>query len=54
VFDDPSQEAVDLLADRYGVRWLLVDRTVSVESDDLRRFARLVHESDDGAVYELP
>lgn len=54
VFDDPSQEAVEALADRYGVRWLLVDRTLSVESDDLRRFARLVHESDDAAVYELP
>ncbi|WP_188037125.1 hypothetical protein [Actinotalea sp. JY-7885] len=53
VFTDPSQDAVDLLADRYGVRWLLVDRTISVEDPALARYATLVHETDGAAVYRI-
>lgn len=53
VFTDPTQEAVDLLAEKYGVRWLFVDRSVYEESEELRSFADLVHETDGFAVYEL-
>jgi hypothetical protein len=53
VFEDPSQAAVDLLADEYGVRWLLVDRTLGRESPDLRRYAELVSERPDAAVYRI-
>ncbi|MFF1528382.1 hypothetical protein [Cellulomonas sp. NPDC058312] len=53
VFDDPDEASVQLLADRWGVRWLLVDRSVGTESPELRRFATLVHESDGAAVYRI-
>lgn len=53
VFTRPTQEAVDLLAEQYGVRWLFVDRSVYEESEELRRFAELVHEADGFAVYAL-
>lgn len=47
-------ESVARLRDRYGVRWLLVDRAFGVEADQLSRSARLVHEGDGVAVYEIP
>jgi hypothetical protein len=53
VFQDPDEAAVAWLADEWGVRWLLVDRTLGVESPELRRYAELVHESDGAAVYRI-
>lgn len=53
VFRAPSEAAVQHLADEYGVRWLFVDRTVERESPDLARYAELVVENDEAAVYRL-
>jgi hypothetical protein len=49
---DPG--SVARLRDRYGVRWLVVDRAFGVEADQLAQSAGLVHEGDDVAVYEIP
>ncbi|MET0433261.1 MAG: hypothetical protein ABW025_03760, partial [Cellulomonas sp.] len=54
VFTAPTQESVDHLRDAYGVRWLVVDRTVAPESADLMRYAELVWESPGAAVYRIP
>lgn len=51
-FDDPSAAVMARLRE-LGVRWLLVDRTVGVESPELARWATLVFDSDGAAVYEI-
>lgn len=53
VFDDPSDAAVARLRDEWGVRWLVVDRTMGVESPELREHATLELELDDAAVYRI-
>lgn len=53
VFTSPSADAVDALVRDYGVRWLFVDRTIARESPDLARYADLVLENDDAAVYRV-
>jgi hypothetical protein len=53
VFEDPDDAAVARLRDEWGVRWLLVDRTLGVESPRLREHATLVLELEDAAVYRV-
>jgi hypothetical protein len=53
VFDAPDEAAVRRLADEWGVRWLVVDRTLGVEDPALRRYATLVLENDQAAVYRI-
>jgi len=53
VFDEPSDAAVARLRDEWGVRWLVVDRTMGVESPELREHATLELELDDAAVYRI-
>jgi hypothetical protein len=54
VFSAPTQQSVEHLLAAYGVRWLVVDRTVAQESPDLVRYAELVWESPGAAVYRIP
>jgi hypothetical protein len=53
VFTAPTRQAVDHLASAYGVRWLVVDRTVAPEHPDLARYAHLVWERPGAAVYRV-
>lgn len=52
-FYEPSADVMARLR-ALGVRWLLVDRTVAPESPDLSRWADLVLDTEDAAVYEIP
>ncbi len=52
-FNAPSAETLRRLHDGYGVRWLVVDRTISSESPDLSSFADLRYDNGRVAVYEL-
>jgi hypothetical protein len=52
-FVTPSADGLRDLRDRYGVRWLVVDRTVGVEAPELRTLARLRFDGGRMAVYEL-
>ncbi|MEV4187119.1 hypothetical protein AB0J28_37400, partial [Streptosporangium canum] len=53
VFTAPTTRAVDLLARRYGVRWLMVDRRRSPVAPDLGEFARLRYAEGPFAVYSI-
>jgi hypothetical protein len=52
-FATPSAQTVDLLRDRYGVKWLFVDDTQRPYSPDLGRFATLRFRSGDCAIYQI-
>ncbi|MBM0258454.1 hypothetical protein [Micromonospora sp. 4G55] len=52
-FTAPTAAGLAELRDRYGVRWLVVDRTVGPESPDLAQLADLRHENTRMAVYRL-
>ncbi|MER7280684.1 hypothetical protein ABT369_40215 [Dactylosporangium sp. NPDC000244] len=54
VFADPSPENVDVLRNRYRVRWLFVDETQSSVSPRLATFAKFRFRSGVCVVYELP
>ncbi|MFI5915604.1 hypothetical protein [Dactylosporangium sp. NPDC051541] len=54
VFADPSATNVDVLRDRYRVRWLFVDETQSSVSPRLADFASIRYRSGVCVVYELP
>jgi hypothetical protein len=53
VFTDPTAQRVARLRVDHGVRWLVVNRTVSRESPALARFAELRYERGQIAIYEL-
>jgi hypothetical protein len=52
-FTAPTAAGLARLRDGDGVRWLVADRQVLVESPELGRLARLRYENDRIAVYEL-
>jgi hypothetical protein len=52
-FTAPTTELLTELRRRYDVRWLLVDRTVALESDALATLARRRFDNGRLAVYEL-
>lgn len=53
VFDDPSVAASQHLAERWGVRWLVLDRRYTPEAPDLSGVASPRYSSPDVAVFEL-
>jgi len=53
-FTAPTVTGLALLRDRYGVRWLVVDREVGAESPDLAELAEPRFDNDRLAVYRLP
>jgi hypothetical protein len=53
VFTDPSAERVDRLR-RLGVRWLVVNRAVGVESPALGAYALLRFDRGTVAIYQVP
>ncbi|SFI13403.1 hypothetical protein SAMN05216275_101302 [Streptosporangium canum] len=53
VFTAPTARAVDLLARRYGVRWLMVDSRRPPVAPDLGEFARLRYAEGPFAVYSI-
>jgi hypothetical protein len=52
-FAAPTAENVQLLRDRYGVRWLFVDERFNRPAAGLDEVARLRYRSGDSAVYEI-
>ncbi|MBM0227192.1 hypothetical protein [Micromonospora sp. ATA51] len=52
-FTAPTSAGLAALRDRYGVRWLVVDRAVAAESPTLRTLADLRFENSRTAVYRL-
>ncbi|MGR6321386.1 hypothetical protein Q2K19_18820 [Micromonospora soli] len=52
-FTAPTAAGLAALRDRYGVRWLVVDRRVGTESPTLRTLADLRHDTGRMAVYRL-
>ncbi len=52
-FTAPTAAGLRELRDRHGVRWLVVDRSVEVESPELARLARLDFDNGRMAVYRL-
>ncbi|WP_433251703.1 hypothetical protein ACQPYK_06485 [Streptosporangium sp. CA-135522] len=54
VFTASTEQAVRLLGERYGVRWLVVDGRRPSVSPQLWRFADLRYEKGRFAVYEIP
>jgi hypothetical protein len=52
-FHSPSAETIGKLRDRYKVRWLFVDESVSKPPADLTRFATLRYRFGPSAVYEI-
>lgn len=52
-FSAPSAAVIGTLHDRYGVRWLFVDRAVRPASADLGQYATLRFTDADCAVYEV-
>ncbi|OKI77741.1 hypothetical protein [Micromonospora sp. CB01531] len=52
-FTAPTAAGLAALRDRYGVRWLVVDREVAPEAPDLRRLADLRFANSRMAVYRL-
>jgi hypothetical protein len=52
-FSAPSAATLDTLRDRYGVRWLFVDRRIATPVGDLGRWARLRFSAGDCEVYSL-
>ncbi|WP_148086547.1 hypothetical protein [Micromonospora sp. HM5-17] len=53
VFTDPTEAGLRELRDRYGVRWLVVDRQAGHESPELRRLATLRYDNGRMAVYQI-
>jgi hypothetical protein len=53
-FTRPSYESVGRLADRYDVRWLVLNGRLPSRSNKLARFADLRFSSGDYTVYEVP
>lgn len=53
-FTAPTADGLRDLRERLGVRYLVVDRTVAVESPELAGLARLGYDNGRMAVYELP
>jgi hypothetical protein len=54
VFAAPTAERVSRLVSRYGIHWLVVDRTQGRESDALREFAELRYTRGPIAIYQIP
>lgn len=54
VFTKPTRENLAVLRDRYGVRWLVFDRSVSREPPSLERLASLRYAAGPITVYSLP
>jgi hypothetical protein len=54
LFQSPSPSAARILARKYGVRWLVVDRRYDPPSPKLATVATLRYERGDTAIYELP
>ncbi|KXK62498.1 hypothetical protein AWW66_08070 [Micromonospora rosaria] len=52
-FTAPTEAGLADLRDRYGVRWLVVDRSVELESPDLPELADLRYDTTRMAVYRL-
>jgi hypothetical protein len=52
-FTAPSAEGLRELHDRYGVRWLVVDREAGPESPGLAELAKRTYDNGRVAVYEL-
>ncbi|NUT35250.1 MAG: hypothetical protein HOV79_19515 [Hamadaea sp.] len=52
-FTTPNAETLNLLRDKYGVRWLYVDERLHPDTAALEKHADLRHSSGDAAVYEL-
>lgn len=52
-FTAPTIDGLADLRDRYGVRWLVVDRQVGVEAPELAQLADLRFRNDRTAVYQL-
>ncbi len=52
-FTAPTEADLAELRDRHGVRWLVVDRVVSLEAPALAELANRVYENDRVAVYRL-
>jgi hypothetical protein len=52
-FAQPTRAGLDELRTRYGVRWLVVDRQVAVESPELVTLAHKVYDNHRIAVYSL-
>ncbi|WP_326556496.1 hypothetical protein [Micromonospora sp. NBC_01796] len=52
-FTAPTPEGLATLRDRYGVRWLVADRSVEQESPDLSTLATIRFDNGNLAVYEL-
>ena len=52
-FIAPTVDGLRELYQRYGVRWLVVDREIGAESPELARLARLRYENTRVAVYQL-
>lgn len=52
-FSAPTAQGLRELREQHGVRWLVVDRSVNVESGDLPALARLSLDNGRMAVYEL-
>jgi len=54
VFRAPTRHDVDLLRDRYGVRWLVADGSVGPVSADLADYAVPRYAAGPVTVFELP
>ena len=52
-FTEPTAAGLAALRDRYGVRWLVVDRTVGDEAPELAGLADRRFDNGQLAVYEL-
>lgn len=52
-FSAPDPALLSVLADEHGVEWLLVDRSVGAESEELRDYAELVLDLPGAAVYRI-
>jgi hypothetical protein len=52
-FSKPTEANLSELHDRYGVRWLVVDRALAAESSDLRRLAEPAYDNGRLAIYRL-
>jgi len=51
--EDPTQETLDQLRDRFGTRWLFAVRRAGPVSDGLGELAELVFDNGDVAIYRL-
>jgi hypothetical protein len=53
-FTAPTVDVLNQLRNRYGVRWLVVDRVIGQESRDLASMAPRVYDNGRIAVYHIP